>query len=281
MTIIETYAPGQFCWVDLMAKDMEDAASFYGELFGWDFRLMPSHGDGAPGYGQLTQDGHPVAGVGQMSPEMIAGGMPSVWSSYVAVGSCAETEAKAKALGAEVVFSTLEAPAGAGWLCYLKDPTGAVFATWQAGSHGGAALVNAPCSFAWNELATPDLEASKAFYRALFGWTFEAIESPAKVPSALVKNQGRMNGHMLQMNEQWAGIPPHWGVYFAVADTDATIAEVERLGGKVCVAPMDIPPGRFSVVQDRADATFTVIALADPDWRAPHGVDTAPGLRRP
>ena len=45
------------------------------------------------------------------------------------------------------------------------------------------------------------------------------------------------------------GMPPMWGVYFAVADTDATVMQEAT----------DIPPGRFAVLADPQGAVFLVI----------------------
>jgi predicted enzyme related to lactoylglutathione lyase len=58
-----------------------------------------------------------------------------------------------------------------------------------------------------------------------------------------------------------ADVPPHWAVYFAVADTDAAVARIAELGGSVMMPPMDIEPGRFAVVADPYGAAFNVIAL--------------------
>jgi len=259
MSKIEKYAPGQFCWVDLNTKDYDGMARFYGELWGWTLET-----DTTPNgrYGIFLRDGAPVAGMGEMSAEMAAGGMPSVWNSYVAVDDCAAVVAKAKELGAEVLFDAYETPNGSGTLAFLKDPEGAVFALWQGADHSGSAVVNEPGSFSWNELGTWKVDEATKFYTALFGWTTEVTPGPTTV--VVFHNEGRPNGHALQMTEEWEGIPPHWSVYFAVEDTDATVKQVEALGGKVHVPPTDIPPGRFSVIEDPGGATSYVIQLASP-----------------
>ena len=50
---------------------------------------------------------------------------------------------------------------------------------------------------------------------------------------------------------------PRWAVSFMVADADQAAAEVERLGGRVLLPPMDIPIGRLAVVADPAGGEFT------------------------
>jgi uncharacterized protein len=44
------------------------------------------------------------------------------------------------------------------------------------------------------------------------------------------------------MNEQWAGIPSAWMVYFAVAGTDEAARRATELGGSV-VTPAPAPAG--------------------------------------
>jgi hypothetical protein len=56
-------------------------------------------------------------------------------------------------------------------------------------------------------------------------------------------------------------MPPNWGVYFAVPDTDAAVEKIKELGGSVLLPPTDIEPGRFSVVMDDQGAPFNVITM--------------------
>lgn len=258
MTEYQAHPPGQFCWVDYSAHNMDDARKFYGGLFGWDSQLGPVH-EGQPGpYGFFMQGDKLVAGIGELTKEMAAM-MPPVWNNYVSVQDCAATVAKAKELGAEVVFDTQVIPE-AGSLAFLKDPTGAVCGLWQPNNHHGAQLCNVPGSFSWNELATRDIEAAAKFYSALFGW--ELKDNPGPTKMYIIENNGRPNGHMMQMNEEWGEMPPAWAVYFSVEDTDAAAKKAVELGGKVAVEPFDIPPGRIAVIADAQGGHFYIIKLS-------------------
>ncbi|HEX3647618.1 MAG TPA: VOC family protein, partial [Pseudonocardiaceae bacterium] len=74
---------------------------------------------------------------------------------------------------------------------------------------------------------------------------------------------GRSIGGMAPMDASIpAEVPAHWRVYFAVGDTDATVAKTSELGGSVVVPPMDIPQGRFAMLTDPQGAAFNVIKLA-------------------
>lgn len=237
---------------------MEAAKGWYSELFGW----TAEDGDtgGGPPYAQFFKDGKVVAGLGQMNDEMKAQGVPPTWNSYVAVDDAEAVQAKVEAAGGEVLLGAMPVM-GFGSMGFYTDPEGAVFGIWQAGTHFGSAICNEPGSFCWNELATRDLEGAGRFYSEVFGWDVAPLDGPSPHPMALVKNQGRMNGDMILMNEQWEGIPANWMVYLAVEDCDATAAKVKELGGQVHVPPTDIPPGRFSVCADPQGATFTVMKI--------------------
>jgi hypothetical protein len=49
-------------------------------------------------------------------------------------------------------------------------------------------------------------------------------------------------------------VPPHWSVYIAVADVDATLARAKDLGGQVVMAAEDTPYGRLASVSDTTGA---------------------------
>ena len=101
----------------------------------------------------------------------------------------------------------------------------------------------------WNELTTRDLGAAKAFYRAVFGWGGQTQDFEGTTYTMWTVGD-RPVGGMIQMNDQWPpDIPPHWMVYIAVADVDATVAKVAELGGTVPVPPTDAAFGRFAVCE--------------------------------
>ncbi len=149
-----------------------------------------------------------------------------------------------------------------GRMALFTDPTGAFLGIWQARDFAGAAAVNEPGSLSWNELDTRDPEAAKTFYSAVFGW--EGRESDGEVPYTQWFLPGREDpvGGMLDMRGRVPDeVPPHWNVYFAVADTDAAVSKAQELGGGVAMPPMDVPVGRFALLSDPSGAHFSVIRL--------------------
>jgi uncharacterized protein len=270
MPEVSEYAPGTPSWVDLASPDPDAAASFYGGLFGWDaIETGPVEETG--GYRMLQRGGRNVAGLGPTQGE----GQPAMWTTYVSTDDADSLAAKVRDAGGQVVMEPFDV-LGVGRMAVFVDPAGAYFSVWQPHSHHGADLVNEPGALCWNELATRDIDAAKAFYAAVFGWDAET-NAYGETSYSEWKLGGRSIGGMIAMNEQWpAEVPPHWMVYFAVDDADAAVGRAQELGGKVAVPPTDTPAGRFAVLNDPQGAVFSVIRLAAGE-NEDRGEDLAPG----
>lgn len=253
------YAPGTFCWVELGTTDGESAKKFYTGLFGWDFFDAPAGPGGV--YTMLKLGGKDVGALYQMPPEMTAQGIPPHWLSYVSVAGVDEAAAKAKEAGATLMKEPFDVMT-VGRMAVVQDPTGAVFALWQAGTHSGAGIVNVPNSFCWNELATNDTAKAGDFYSTVFGWT-KKVQQMGPMEYTSFMNGERPAGGMYTLPPEMANVPPNWMVYFAVEDCDATVARAEGLGAKTISPAMDIPTvGRFAILLDNQGAAFAVIKLA-------------------
>jgi uncharacterized protein len=251
---MEKYEHGVPCWVDLGSPDIQKAADFYSALFGWE---CPEGSEETGFYRVATLGGRPVAGLG---PQQNPG--PPVWASYVAVDDADATIGRATENGGAVVVPAMDVMT-LGRMAYIADPQGAVVGMWQAMDFAGAGIVNEPGTWSWNELVTTDTEAAKAFYGAVFGWGEVTHGEP---PMAYTEWQvgGRSIGGMMPKPPMMpAEVPPFWGVYFTVTDTDAAVAQVTALGGATMMGPMDVEPGRMAVVVDPDGAAFNVITLKD------------------
>jgi predicted enzyme related to lactoylglutathione lyase len=127
----------------------------------------------------------------------------------------------------------------------------------------GAQLVNQPVSLSWNELATRDLQAAKSFYSKVFDWGVKSNTMPDGSEYVEWQVGGRSVGGGQAMGAMYPPqVPPHWLVYFAVANTDDTVKKAQDLGGKVMAPAMDIPQGRLAVLTDPQGASFAVIQLS-------------------
>lgn len=259
MPVRNDFRPGEFCWVDLAAHDLEAAAAWYSELFGW--TPASQRTPGAPPYTFFMKGEAAAAAGGQMNDEMKAAGIPQCWNSYVFVEDCAASERKAKGLGATITVPTMDVP-GHGKLCFLLDPEGASIAMWQSAGAGPGVFTTEPGGLSWNELMCRDVPKAREFYSQLFGWTFEGMPM-GDVEYTLIKNDGVDAGGMMPMTDpRFEGVPNHWMVYFAVADCEATAAKVTATGGQVHVPPTEIPVGTFSVLGDPQGGSFSIIEMA-------------------
>ncbi|MCB0828718.1 MAG: VOC family protein [Solirubrobacterales bacterium] len=263
MAEITGYEPGTPSWIDIAAPDVDAAAAFYEDLFGWQ-TSEAADPEEAGGYRMFSQDGKAVAGLMPIQNE----GQPPAWTTYVTVEDADETAGKVREAGGSVMMEPMDVMT-AGRMAIFSDPEGAVFAIWQPRDHIGSELVNEPISLTWNELRSRDPEGAKRFYSEVFDWDtagYSAMEGYV-IWSIGELEPGNGKGGMIDMAATGApdDMPPHWDVAFAVDDADAVAARCTELGGTVNMAPFDSPVGRMAALQDPAGAPFTVIRLNPAD----------------
>ncbi len=247
------YEPGTPCWVDLGSADLAGTVGFYSSLFGWGSFSPPDSG----GYTMFLQGDRQVGAAGPlMNP-----GQPEQWMCYVSVADADAAAAAVTAAGGTVLAPPMDVM-DVGRMAVCMDSGGAAFSLWQPRAHIGAQLVNEPVSFCWSELASTDIEKAKQFYESVFGWKGDTHSFGPGTYTEFQLGDRTIAG-MQQIGEMVpAGTPPHWLVYFAVADTDATIEKATSLGATVTVPAMDIDAGRFAVLADPRGAFFGVIRMA-------------------
>jgi len=248
------YTPGTFCWADLTTTAQAAAKAFYGALFGWEAQDVPA-GEGIS-YSMMRMGGKDVAAISPQPQQQRDAGVPPVWNSYVSVQDADALVERAKELGGSAhapAFDVLDV----GRMAVLQDPQGAYFMVWQPRAHFGASLVNEPGAVVWNELNSPDPEASRAFYSGLFGWEIEQFSASQDLYLA-IKNAGANNGGIREATPP--GVPPHWLVYFGTEDIDAALARVNELGGATMAGPIDIQIAKIGVVKDPQGALFALYA---------------------
>jgi uncharacterized protein len=246
-----TVAIGEPGWIDLTSSDAAAARAFYTALFGWTADVVPDPQAG--GYGMFKLAGKEVGGVGPRINDQ----QPSAWMVYVLVDDAAAAAAKVKDAGGTVIAEPFDVM-GAGTMGIVTDPSGAVIGLWQPGTHHGFELKGVPGSYCWAELNSRDLTAGKQFYSSVFGWNAEDV--PDMNYTQFKLGGDPIGGGMAAGAGTPANAPSNWLVYFAVLDTDATVAKLTELGGGVHHAPEDIPGvGRFAVVHDPQGAVFGLL----------------------
>ena len=262
MPHVDSHTAGTINWVDMVTSDLDAATAFYTGLFGWETEDLPMPGDVGGVYRFFRLGGRDAAAAGTLPPEMAAQGIPSHWNVWVASDNADRTVEKAAAAGGQVLM----APATlgpSGRLAMVADPGGAAVGIWQAGQHIGAGVVDEPGAMTWYEVNTRAFQDNQRFYGEVFGWTAEPLDAPG-VNYATWKLGDRTVGGMLEMNEQWEGIPSAWMVYFATTDTDDAAKRATELGGSVGAPPFDTAFGRIAVLVDPSGGHFSVVKPTQP-----------------
>jgi predicted enzyme related to lactoylglutathione lyase len=99
------------------------------------------------------------------------------------------------------------------------------------------------------ELITRDQAKLKAFYAAVFGWTYETGASGfayvhfGRQPRALLGGIG-------QAQPNTPGFEPGHDFYLEVDDLEATIAAAVAAGGELFVEPAAVDGYRFAMIRD-------------------------------
>lgn len=252
---VETGTP---IWVDLGTTDLDAAKAFYADVLGWNFT---STGEEFGNY-QMVDVGVPVGGAalnmketGEPDPDM-----PAWFTVYLKVDDAAAAVEQVVAHGGTVFVAPM-AVGPLGTMAIVAAPSGAAFGLWEPAEFDGFDTSGRPGTAVWFDSNSTDFDADAAFYRDVFGW--EITDEPMAEGMRYVTNApgdraraGLMDAAAILPE----GVPAHWQVAFAVADTDASVARVVELGGSVVMPAQDSPYGRYAVVADPQGAPFGVIS---------------------
>lgn len=244
------HLPGKFIWFEHVSSDLAKARAFYEPLFGWHTESMPMEGQPYP---MLLNGNQGIGGL-----QKADAGTPSHWLSYMSVDNVDAGVKAATAAGAKLVQPPTDFPPvgrGAG----LVDPTGAAFWLWKS-ARGDEPDGDVPSGgFVWNELTTPDVQKSLAFYEKAFGYTHSTMDMGDQGTYYILNTQGdKGRAGLFQPKEP---MPTMWLPYVHVADCDATFAQAQKLGaGFVAMPPTDIPTvGRIAIFADSLGAAIGII----------------------
>lgn len=153
----------------------------------------------------------------------------------------------------------------AGRMSIIVDPSGAVVSFWQGKSQVGSELSGEHGTLSCNELVSSDAPAAAAFFSEVLGVNPVAMDSVGEDEYTMLMVDDAPVAGVMQRPEDMGDMPSHWTVYFQVDDCEATVEKATASGGNIIVPPLDVPPGRFSVLQDPQGAVFAVIKL-NPDF---------------
>jgi predicted enzyme related to lactoylglutathione lyase len=251
------FVPGSPNWIDLGTPDLNGAMTFYGGLFGWQFR---SAGPDAGGYGLFTSGGRTVAG----GMEVPASAAPPSWTVYFRSDDADATARAVRQAQGSVVVEPDDV-GDKGRLAVLTDLAGAVFGVWQPGTLTGLDVAGENGALCWVELYTTDVAGAAGFYHAALGWETSSVSFPGGaytcVNPAGTGEDGMFGGVVGSVGDPVeAGGDAYWLPYFAVTDVDAVAGRARERGGAVRLEPTDVPGvGRLARLADPFGARFAVL----------------------
>lgn len=121
--------------------------------------------------------------------------------------------------------------------------------------------------FCWFGIISTDPAKARSFYASVLGWG--VVEAPMGDATATMFTAGGVPfAHLSPPPVE--GMPSHWTQFLRVDDVDATTKAAVANGGTLMSPPMDIPPGRFSVVATPSGAAISVFHEADYDQAQDH-----------
>lgn len=136
--------------------------------------------------------------------------------------------------------------------------------TPQTGPQAGQGLTDMPLygKFIWHDLITDDVDAARAFYGPLMGWTFEDTQRPGGGPYTLIVSAaGQYVGGMVELADPANGDDySRWLGYYAVPGVDEAVEATLEAGGKIVVGARNLATvARVAAVRDPDGA---VVGLA-------------------
>lgn len=120
-------------------------------------------------------------------------------------------------------------------------------------------------NFVWHELMTTDTQGASSFYPRITGWRARPWEHDSSY-TLFEGPKGPIAGLMkLPDDAKSMGAPPSWLVYMGTQDIAATIAQAQRLGGRVLKDVKEAPEvGKWAILADPQGATFAVLQSSNP-----------------
>lgn len=101
----------------------------------------------------------------------------------------------------------------------------------------------------WTEIPVTDMQKAMDFYNRVFGWTLTLDESGPNPMAVFSNGAGAGVGGHLYPGKPGMGAGPT--IHLAVPDGLAAATDRAKIAGaKVLYGPIEIPPGRFTYIED-------------------------------
>lgn len=243
---------GRIVWHDLFTRDRPRSMDFYERLATW--RYLTEHAT------DFTWGGGEKDFVLALSNEEVGAGFAETptqhedgWIAYVEVDDVDLRASLAEKLGGTIVRPPFDVP-GVGRNCLLRDPLGALLGISisrhsypvQRRQFGPERYLSHPSSF------------PEDFYSEMFGWITEG-KGLASREAFIALPSGYQVAVAPGESIQWDR-PPCWAPSIVVTDPDASVRDVEMLGGaQVALGTRGPGDAQQALLRDPNGALFFVV----------------------
>src|ERR1700678_1611841 len=154
---------GDFVWHELRTTDAKGAQDFYTHVVGW--QAKPSGDTSGVPYTLLTVGDLGTAGLMQLTPDMLAGGMRPAWVGFIGVDDVDAYAKRVEQSGGKLHCEPMDIP-GIGRFASAEDPQGATFLLFKGSLEYALSRppMGTPGTIGWNELSANDGESAWPFY---------------------------------------------------------------------------------------------------------------------
>lgn len=252
---------GKFIWHDLISDDPKGTETFYGALFGWEFRSLELLG---ANYWVISLNGAPIAGMVEQSG--IAARLDiSQWMSVISVADADAAVQVVTDAGGRVLREPVSI-GDRGVIAVFADAQGAHFATLTTPSGDPLDSDSLPQegAFLWHELWTADVSQATDLYAKLGGLNAVAHSSEradgSEIDFRVLRSDKFARAGIRSLPDP--EMPSLWMPYLRVESIDRLqqlLLSVPKLGGEVLVPAMPRPAGGYvSVVAGPSGAPIAL-----------------------
>ena len=250
---------GDFVWHELRTTDVKGAEDFYSHVIGWQAKSSGDPG-GVP-YTLFSVGDLGVAGLMQLTPQMLAAGMKPAWAGFIGVDDVDAYAKRVEQAGGKLHCAPQDIPT-VGRFASAEDPQGAVFLLFKGSLNYAPPRppAGSPGTVGWNELSANDERSAWPFYSGLFGWTEDSTMDMGPNGTYRIFNNGGAPLGAVMTRDPSKSLVPFWLHYFNVADIDAATTRIKEKNGQVIMGPHLVPGDLWIVLGiDPQGAMFSIV----------------------
>jgi predicted enzyme related to lactoylglutathione lyase len=244
--------PGKFVWADLVTDDVAAARRFYGSLFRWSFR---DYG----GYVIAANDERPLCGIFQRTKPQDQPQAKPRWIGYLSVPNIKRAQRAVTAGGGRVIAAPQKFP-NRGEQAIFTDPEGAVFGVIRSSAGDPEDFMADPGDWIWMQLLTRDGRKASEFYQEIAGYDILENTAAGSLSDYVLSSDGYARATVRTIPARMEQVRPAWLPFVRVSVLAEAVAQVERLGGTVLLAPnATVFDGKVAAIADPTGAAIGLI----------------------